>query len=165
MGHVSWEELEQELVAASQQVSFGSLWPDDNTPGAHEVTGYCIIEATDQAGVLHRAIDIASPTFVTPLALPPNAASLADLDIGELALQCRLASLKVSSNSRWEHTKTHGIYHVIGLCVMNALAEPEIGVLYHDIAHPHITFARSLADWLGLVDIAGKPVLKFRELA
>ena len=164
MGHMSWQELEQQHLAAMTEVSVGSLWPTENTSNAHEVIGHCIIEATDEVGVLHRALDIVSPTFVTPLASQLNTSHFTNLDLGELATQCRLASLKVANDSRWEHTKTRGVYQVIGRCVMNAQQSPETGILYKGKACPHIIFARTLSSWLGYVNLAGKQALRYQEL-
>lgn len=165
MGHLSWQELEQRQIAASTAVSIGSLWPSESVANAHEVIGHCIIEATDEVGVLHRPIGHHDPVMVDPLTLPSDNKHRADRDLDDMAIQCRLAALKVPTGSVWEHTKTRGTYQILGRCVLNGLTLPETGILYHAVSHPRVTFARPLSNWLGLVEYEGKQVLRFQELA
>lgn len=165
MGYVSWDELQQRQLVASTQISVGSLWPEETmSADAHEVIGHCIIEASDEIGVVHRAIEYPTLAFISPLTPRPDKPHAADIDLDELALQCRLASLKVSTGSIWEHSKTHGTYQVLGRCVLNGQTIPETGILYSAVSQPRSTFTRPLSSWLSLVDIDGQPVMRFQEL-
>jgi|GEM_PF-3630664 len=166
MGHASWEELQRQQAIAATEVPIGSLRRGADPATVHEVVGHCIIEATDETGILYRARQMHGVIIATPLANWSDVATNnPETPTDEWDLRCRLAGLKLPTGSVWEHTKTKGTYKILGRCVLDIGDAYETGVLYHSLAHTNVTFTRSLVDWLSLVRLdTGEQVPRFQEL-
>lgn len=66
MGHLPWEELERRQEEAAALVPEGSMWEHYKTRDIYLVIGHCVIEATDEAGVLYRPYNRPVVVFLRP---------------------------------------------------------------------------------------------------
>jgi hypothetical protein len=64
MGHLPWKELERRQEEVAVRVPVGSVWEHFRTREHYQVIGHCVIEATDEGGILYKCL--AHPIVTLP---------------------------------------------------------------------------------------------------
>ncbi len=88
---------------------------------------------------------------------------MANIPQRELAKRIAKAAKQVEVGARYTHYKdTRNVYKVTALAIWEA--SEEVAVVYEGQYGEHITFVRTLANWLEPAEWKGKRVARFKKL-
>lgn len=79
----------------------------------------------------------------------------------QLAQKLNQAAAQVTVGARYEHYKEQ-IYKVLTIALREEDSEPS--VIYQAEYGEHIIWSRSVKNWLGIVEVDGKKVSRFKKL-
>ena len=66
MGHLSWGELERRQAQAATVLPLGKKIEHYKTRDIYQIIGHCIIEKSDEVGILYSAVGHSEVTFMRP---------------------------------------------------------------------------------------------------
>lgn len=73
-----------------------------------------------------------------------------------------LKTIRVAPGQRYQHYKTHGVYTVLDVVVLEATDQP--AVVYASEDHPELKWVREYQDFIAVVDNNGHTEPRFRLL-
>lgn len=159
MAHASFEVLENQLEQAREILPLGS---SSRTPNGDTVLtlGHLIIEETDTVGIEYGFESDQRLRFVHPLSSWRHAGDNLDVRAwGVYQHATSMAAEQIPIETIWRHSKTGGLYRVVGSALDDITRAP--GIVYTSNDPSEVYFFRPVASWQASVEYNGQLVPRF----